>query len=67
MCWWWCRRLELEEKREKGAFQEQGALGYILELEKRDPKVGGDRGGNRLFVGNEDATDGMLKLNVDFS
>ncbi|KAF1881728.1 hypothetical protein Lal_00032199, partial [Lupinus albus] len=38
--------LELEEKREKGAFQEQGALGHILELEKRDPKVGGDRGGN---------------------
>ncbi|KAF1868027.1 hypothetical protein Lal_00015277 [Lupinus albus] len=27
--------LELEEKKEKGAFQEQGALGLILELEKR--------------------------------
>ncbi|KAF1854233.1 hypothetical protein Lal_00011968 [Lupinus albus] len=28
--------LELEEKREKGVFQEQGALGLILELAKRE-------------------------------
>ncbi|KAF1863071.1 hypothetical protein Lal_00018918 [Lupinus albus] len=30
------RGLELEEKREKGAFQKQGALGLILELAKRN-------------------------------
>ncbi|KAF1860212.1 hypothetical protein Lal_00033408 [Lupinus albus] len=45
--------LEFEEKGEKRAFQEQGALGLILELEKRkDPKVGGGVGRTREVAKN---------------
>ncbi|KAF1888284.1 hypothetical protein Lal_00046695 [Lupinus albus] len=57
-------RLELEEKREKRAFQEQGALGLILELEKSvdmnngkkdasNERNGSDLSGNELFGGSK--------------
>ncbi|KAF1888698.1 hypothetical protein Lal_00036739 [Lupinus albus] len=40
------------KRRERRAFQEQGALGLILELEKRDPKVGGGVGRTREVAKN---------------
>ncbi|KAF1892710.1 hypothetical protein Lal_00042599 [Lupinus albus] len=43
----WMADYNFEEKRERRAFQEQGALGLILELEKRV----------NMNVGNEDVKD----------